>query len=85
MITHRVLYEIVSRALGPTLMAMERWRSRLRGRRGFRAEGPFGPPLESTRRLKELTALHYLTGRFADGAVPVAWVTSGFPVEMLRP
>ena len=85
MITRRVRYEIVVRALGPALMAMERWRSRQRGRRGGGTEGPFGPPLESTRKLKELTTLHYLTGRFADGAVPVAWVTSGFPVEMLRP
>ena len=67
------------------LMAMERWRRRLRGRKGGRTEGPFGPPLESTRKLKELTTLHYLTGRCADGAVPVAWVTSGFPVEVLRP
>ena len=82
MITRRVRYEIVSRAIGPMLMAMERWRS---ARAGGRAEAPFGPPLESTRKLKELTTLHYLAGRFADGAVPVAWVTSGFPVEMLRP
>ena len=85
MIARRVRYEVVSRAIGPTLMAMGRWRSRLRGRRDERAEGPFGPPLESTRKLKELTTLHYLAGRFADGAVPVAWVTSGFPVEVLRP
>ena len=28
---------------------------------------------------------HYYGGRYADGAVPVAWVTSGFPVEVLRP
>ena len=27
---------------------------------------------------------HYFQGRYADGAVPVAWVTSGFPVEILR-
>jgi benzoyl-CoA reductase/2-hydroxyglutaryl-CoA dehydratase subunit BcrC/BadD/HgdB len=30
-------------------------------------------------------SVHYLEGRHADGAVPVAWVTSGFPVELLRP
>jgi len=29
--------------------------------------------------------VHYMQGRYADGAVPVAWVTSGFPVEILRP
>jgi benzoyl-CoA reductase/2-hydroxyglutaryl-CoA dehydratase subunit BcrC/BadD/HgdB len=29
--------------------------------------------------------VHYFQARYADGAVPVAWVTSGFPVEVLRP
>ena len=56
--------------------------------RGFRKDGkpsPFGPPLEASRKLKDLMSLHYLQGRYADGAVPVAWVTSGFPVEFLRP
>ena len=71
-ITRRVRYEIVSRAVGPMLMAMERWGGRLGGRRGGAAKGPFGPPLESTRKLKELTALRYLAGRCADGAVQVA-------------
>ena len=41
MITRRVRYEIVSRALGPTLIAMESWRKRLRGGKGGRTEGPF--------------------------------------------
>ncbi len=45
----------------------------------------FGPPLETYRKLKEVLTAHYLSGRYADGAVPVAWVTSGFPVEFLRP
>ena len=70
MINRRIRYEVVSRALGPTLVAREGWRRRLRGRGGGRTEGPFGPPLESTRKLKELTTLHDLAGRCADGAVP---------------
>jgi benzoyl-CoA reductase/2-hydroxyglutaryl-CoA dehydratase subunit BcrC/BadD/HgdB len=74
-------------AATPLLAALERWERRLRPRRApaRRAESPFGPPLEATRKLKELMQGHYLQGRFADGAVPVAWVTSGFPVELLRP
>jgi len=28
---------------------------------------------------------HYFLSRYAEGAKPVAWVTSGAPVEMLRP
>lgn len=45
----------------------------------------FGPPLESTKRLKEIMTRHYFLSRYAEGAKPVAWVTSGAPVEMLRP
>ena len=85
MIARRVRYEVVARALGPLLVKLENRRKRLLRRESGGREGPFGPPLESTRKLKELTALHYFAGRYADGAVPVAWVTSGFPVEVLRP
>ncbi len=82
MISRRIQYQAVRRAVGPLLLWVERQRARGRGRRDA---GPFGPPLEAGRRLKDLLSLHYLAGRYADGAVPVAWVTSGFPVEILRP
>ncbi|MBI5070491.1 MAG: 2-hydroxyacyl-CoA dehydratase [Deltaproteobacteria bacterium] len=85
MILRRTQYELARRVVGPTLLRLEAWqKARARSGRGPRG-GPFGPPLESTRKLKELLSLHYLAGRYADGAVPVAWVTSGFPVELLRP
>jgi benzoyl-CoA reductase/2-hydroxyglutaryl-CoA dehydratase subunit BcrC/BadD/HgdB len=85
MILRRVQYELAGHALGPWMLRFQEW-NRRRARRGHvRRPGPFGPPLESTRKLKELMSLHYLQGRYADGAVPVAWVTSGFPVELLRP
>ncbi len=64
------------------------WLAALQGRRRRRPpnpHSPFGPPLEATRKLKELMTAHYCEGRHAQGAVPVAWVTSGFPVEVLRP
>ncbi len=85
MILRRVQYELAGHVAGPAMLRFAEWRRRRsRGRRGPRG-GPFGPPLEATRKLKELKSLHYLSGRYADGAVPVAWVTSGFPVELLRP
>jgi benzoyl-CoA reductase/2-hydroxyglutaryl-CoA dehydratase subunit BcrC/BadD/HgdB len=83
-ILRRVQYEAAGRLVAPLLASLEGWQRRLRPRRA-RREGPFGPPLESARKLKELMTAHYLQGRWADGAVPVAWVTSGFPVEVLRP
>src|SRR5512146_1833608 len=85
MIPRRLQYEAMSRAVGPFLLKLDAWQS-ARSRKGKAAKpGPFGPPLECVRKLKELMSLHYLAGRYADGAVPVAWVTSGFPVEVLRP
>ncbi len=84
MIGRRVSYEFMSRVAVPLLSGAKGWRRRLLSRKGGRRTGPFGPPLECARKLKELTARHYLAGRYADGAVPVAWVTSGFPVEALR-
>ncbi|MCK5801104.1 MAG: 2-hydroxyacyl-CoA dehydratase [Deltaproteobacteria bacterium] len=87
MITRRLQYEAVKHAVGPFLVELERWQRRVKGltHRGHAPkETPFGPPLESVRWLKEIMTRHYLEGRYADGAVPVAWVTSGFPVEILR-
>ncbi|HET7752947.1 MAG TPA: 2-hydroxyacyl-CoA dehydratase family protein [Anaeromyxobacteraceae bacterium] len=84
MILRRAQYEAAGRVAAPFLATLEAWQRRLRPRRAPR-ETPFGPPLESTRKLKELMTAHYYQGRYADGAVPVAWVTSGFPVEILRP
>ncbi len=60
--------------------------SRLLSARRLRAAGPrppFGPPLVCSARLKELIVRHYLVGRYSEGVRPVAWVTSGAPVEFL--
>ncbi|HUK65389.1 MAG TPA: 2-hydroxyacyl-CoA dehydratase family protein [Anaeromyxobacteraceae bacterium] len=81
----RAQYELAGRLVGPLVLALESWQRRLARRPRSSRPGPFGPPLQATRKLKELMSLHYYQGRFAQGAVPVAWVTSGFPVEILRP
>lgn len=83
-VLRRAQYEVAGRAVFPLLTALEGWQHRLRRSRQKPGGGPFGPPLESVKRLKELMSHHYFQGRYADGAVPVAWVTSGFPVEVLR-
>lgn len=43
-----------------------------------------GLPLACSRRLRDIMTRHYFLSRYAKGAVPVAWVTSGAPVELLR-
>jgi benzoyl-CoA reductase/2-hydroxyglutaryl-CoA dehydratase subunit BcrC/BadD/HgdB len=83
----RAQYEGAARVVAPALATFLRAQRRMRSlRRGKKAPSElFGPPLQTTHRLKEVLTRHYLSGRYADGAVPVAWVTSGFPVEFLRP
>jgi benzoyl-CoA reductase/2-hydroxyglutaryl-CoA dehydratase subunit BcrC/BadD/HgdB len=81
-ILRRVQYEMARQAVAPLLAALDDWRRRHRKRPA--RESPFAPPLESLNALKDLMTRHYFSGRYADGAVPVAWVTSGFPVEFLR-
>lgn len=43
-----------------------------------------GPPLQCNGRLRSIMTRHYLLAKYAEGAMPVAWVTSGAPVELLR-
>ena len=56
-----------------------------KGKRIPRPNPHFGPPLKCAERLKEIMTRHYYLSRYTKGAKPVAWVTSGAPVEMLRP
>jgi benzoyl-CoA reductase/2-hydroxyglutaryl-CoA dehydratase subunit BcrC/BadD/HgdB len=84
MITRRMQYEIAGRITGPVLMAMENYQLRQKRRKQAPKENPYGPPLETDRKMKDLMSIYYYKGRWADGAVPVAWVTSGFPIELLR-
>ena len=66
----------------PLLFDLQRWRAT--ARRNRRRSPHFGPPLRCNARLKKLLTRHYFLARYAKGAMPVAWVTSGAPVELLR-
>ena len=66
------------------LPALMRFSQRTKKRRLKKLDTYFGPPLKSTGRLKEIMTRHYFLSRYAEGARPVAWVTSGAPVELLR-
>ncbi len=43
----------------------------------------FGPPLKTIARASMMVAMHIAKGRKANRRGKVAWVTSGFPVEIL--
>lgn len=87
MIGRRIQYELAGKVIGPAMLTVDSLRSRARRalKPKRKRDTVFGPPLQAGRKLKDMMSLHYLEGRYADGAVPVAWVTSGFPVELLRP
>lgn len=70
--------------LGRSFLRFDRLRLARRMRRpGFWKDEHLAPPLATSPWLKELISTHYLKGRYANGRFPVAWVTSGGPVEFL--
>lgn len=78
----RLKYRLMKDAGAPALMGL----SRAARKRRRKPKNPlFGPPLRSAGRLRDIMTRHYLLSRYAEGAKPVAWVTSGAPVELLRP
>ncbi|MFH1852541.1 MAG: 2-hydroxyacyl-CoA dehydratase family protein [Candidatus Neomarinimicrobiota bacterium] len=77
----RIRYHVMKDLGGPALL---RLRELTKRRHPYQPDPLFGPPLRCTARLKEIMTRHYYLARFAPGARPVAWVTSGAPVELLR-
>ncbi len=77
----KVQYQFMKDLGAPALMGLQ---GALKKKRPARVGGPFGPPLKSAALLKRVMTRHYYLSRFAPGAKPVAWVTSGAPVELLR-
>ena len=79
---HFVNYEVV----GKTALRVQRWRDQWKiARRRPRPDSPLNPPLRCVVHMKEIMSRHYLEGRYAPGVRKVAWVTSGAPIEPLRP
>jgi len=78
----RLRYNFMRDLGAPALMGLSKTGKK---RRPKKSQPYFGPPLNCTSRLKEIMTRHYLLARYAQGAKPVAWVTSGAPVEVLRP
>ncbi|MCG2778776.1 MAG: hypothetical protein L6406_24125 [Desulfobacterales bacterium] len=78
----RLRYNFMKDLGAPALMGISRVGKKMRP---IKPDPHFGPPLKCTRRLKDIMTRHYFLSRYAEGAKPVAWVTSGAPVEVLRP
>ena len=66
-------------------LRIQRWRGEWQASRTRPdPDGTLNPPLRSSIRMRELMSRHYLEGRYVSGVRPVAWVTSGAPVEILK-
>ena len=78
----RLSYRIMKDLGAPLVMGIAA--KKPRKKRPATTHSPFGPRLKSAVRLKEIMTRHYFLARYAEGAKPVAWVTSGAPVELLR-
>lgn len=77
-----VRYRLMRDLGAPLLMRGSRILRRKRLRKT--PDPALGPPLACSARLRGIMTRHYLLARYAKGAHPVAWVTSGAPVELLR-
>jgi bcr-type benzoyl-CoA reductase subunit B len=78
----KLRYYFIKDLGAPALMKISKLGKKRRPRK---PSNYFGPPLRCNHRLKEIMERHYFLSRYAKGAKPVAWVTSGAPVEVLRP
>ncbi len=76
-------YHVNVNLLGKAFLRWERMRLARKLQRPWTHEH-LGPPLVTAPELKELISRHYLKGQHASGHRPVAWVTSGAPVEFLQ-
>ncbi|MBI5521020.1 MAG: 2-hydroxyacyl-CoA dehydratase [Desulfarculus sp.] len=80
-LTNKLQFSFMKDLGAPALMALNQAGKK---KRPPKPNPHFGPPLKSAKRLKEIMTRHYFLARYARGARPVAWVTSGAPVELLR-
>ena len=76
-----IRYQFMKNLGAPALFKLN---DAMKKKRPHKPNDLFAPPLKCTARLKEIMTRHYFLARYAPGAKPVAWVTSGAPVELLR-
>jgi bcr-type benzoyl-CoA reductase subunit B len=76
-----IQYSVMKDLGAPTLFRLQQMQKKRRPRK---PNPHLGPPLKCAGRLREIMTRHYYLSRFAKGSKPVAWVTSGAPVELLR-
>ena len=74
-------YDLVGRNLLRVQRMRDEWAI---DRREPDPDSPMMPAPRMLASVKELMSAHYLKARYAPGVHPVAWVTSGAPIEVLQ-
>ena len=79
-----IKYRLTVDLVGPAYLRWERKKME-KAIDSFKPKNDYSaPPLKISAWTKELISKHYFRGRYVEGHEPVAWVTSGGPVEPLK-
>ncbi len=79
-------YHINFKLVGSVLLKVQALKDYNRLKKAFSAseKSSLAGPLRIGAKTKEIISRHYLEGRYVKGVKPVAWVTSGAPMEILK-
>ncbi len=79
-----VRYFLMTNLIGKPYLRYERKKGERKIAHLTGENSPLNPPLKITAYTKEFVSSHYFKGRYVEGVKPVAWVTSGAPIEILK-
>ena len=80
----KIKYFLMTNLIGKPYLRMQRKKGERKIAKLTGENSPLNPPLKITAYTKEFVSSHYFKGRYIQGVKPVAWVTSGAPVEILK-
>ncbi len=80
----KIKYALMTNLIGKPYLRIERKKGEKKIAKLFNPDSPLNPPLKITAYTKEFVSSHYFKGRYIEGVKPVAWVTSGAPIEILK-
>ena len=80
----KIKYFLMTNLIGKPYLRMQRKKGERKIAKLTGENSPLNPPLKITAYTKEFVSSHYFKGRYIQAVKPVAWVTSGAPVEILK-
>ncbi len=80
----KIKYHVMTNLVGKPILRYQRRQGERKIAKLTGENSPLNPPLKITAYTKEFVSSHYFKGRYVEGVMPVAWVTSGAPIEILK-